>query len=91
MEALMKRRGRRAGTRGWRGGMLGAVVALACLALGGAAAAAPDSLDTLMREFGVGPLSGDPSPVALPDLAGQLVTLEGQRGQVVMLYFWATW
>jgi len=90
MEALMKRRGR-AGTRGCRGGMLGAALALACLALGGGAAAAPDSLDTLMREFGVGPLSGDPSPVALPDLAGQLVTLEGQRGQVVMLYFWATW
>jgi peroxiredoxin len=90
MEALVKRGGR-AGTRGRPGGTLGVVLALACLALGGAAAAAADSLDTLMREFGVGSLSGEPSPVALPDLAGQVVTLEGQRGKVVMLYFWATW
>ncbi len=70
--------------------MLAVALTLACLALGGAAAAA-DPLDALMRDFGVGPLSGVPSPVVLPDLAGQLVTLEGQRGRVVMLYFWATW
>jgi hypothetical protein len=48
-------------------------------------------LDTLLRDFGAGPLSGEPAPVALPDLAGQLVTLESQRGRVAMLYFWATW
>ena len=44
-----------------------------------------------MRDFGVGPLSGEPSPVALPDLAGERITLQGQRGRLVMLYFWATW
>jgi peroxiredoxin len=63
-------------------------LALAGLALSEARAS---SLDTLMRDFGVGPLSGEPSPVVLPDLAGRPVTLGDQRGRVVLLYFWATW
>jgi peroxiredoxin len=89
MEALVRQR-RHAGTRRHRRAVLGMALALMCLALGGAAAAT-DSVDTLMRDFGVGPLSGEPSPVALLDLAGKHVTLQGHRGRLVMLYFWATW
>jgi peroxiredoxin len=67
-------------------------LALAGLTLAGTAstADAPD-LAALMRDFGVGPLSGEPAPVDLPDLAGARIALESHRGRVVMLYFWATW
>jgi peroxiredoxin len=91
MEALVER-GRRTRRERVRRALRGAALALACVALGSAAAtaAAPD-IPALMRDFGVGPLSGDPSPVALPDLAGERVDLQNQRGHLVMLYFWATW
>jgi peroxiredoxin len=91
MEALVDER-RRPGTTRASSVALALTLALAGLALGSAAftADAPD-VPALMRDFGVGPLSGEPSPVALPDLAGQRVALESQRGRVVMLYFWATW
>ena len=79
-----------AGPRRRRGALLGVAAVLACLALG-AAAGATDSVDALMRDFGVGPLSGEPAPVALLDLAGERVTLQAHRGRLVMLYFWATW
>jgi hypothetical protein len=79
-----------AGTRGRGGTAICALLLLASLALAGGTEAA-DPLDALKESFGVGALSGEPSPVALPDLAGQQVTLESQRGRVVMLYFWATW
>jgi peroxiredoxin len=64
---------------------------LAYLASGSSAAATTDSVDALMRDFGVGPLSGEPAPVALPNLVGDRVTLQDHRGRLVMLYFWATW
>jgi peroxiredoxin len=91
MEALVGRC-RRTRRERVRRAILGAALALACLALGSAAvtAAAPD-IPALMRDFGVGPLSGEPSPVALADLAGERVDLQNQRGHLVMLYFWATW
>jgi peroxiredoxin len=85
-----ERRASLAGLLGRRGVLIGVGLALAYLALGGAAAAT-DPVDTLMRDFGVGPLSGEPSPVALSDLAGEHITLQGHRGRLVMLYFWATW
>jgi hypothetical protein len=66
-------------------------LALGFLGLVAGVAPAAESLDTLLRNFGAGVLSGEPAPVALPDLEGQLVTLESQRGGVAMLYFWATW
>ena len=72
-----------------RGRALSVALVLAGLALGVAARA--ESLDALMRDFGLGPLSGEPSSISLPDLGGQPVTLDGQRGRVVLLYFWATW
>jgi peroxiredoxin len=91
MEALVKEGRRRERTRAWRGA-LGAAFALACLGLGSAAwtADAPD-IPALMRDFGVGSLSGEPTPVILPDLGGEGVALQNQRGHLVMLYFWATW
>jgi cytochrome c biogenesis protein CcmG, thiol:disulfide interchange protein DsbE len=89
MHGLVSRR-RHWATPGHRRVALGAVLVLTCLTLGGASAAT-DTVEALMRDFGVGPLSGEPSPVALPDLAGERITLESQRGRVVMLYFWATW
>jgi len=30
-------------------------------------------------------------PIDLPDLSGRLVDLRQLRGQVVLVYFWATW
>ena len=64
MEALVEEGYRRGRTRAWR-----AALALACLGLGSAAwtADAPD-IPALMRDFGVGSLSGEPTPVILPDL-----------------------
>jgi peroxiredoxin len=69
---------------------VGLALWLACLALA-VPAAATNSLDALMRDFGLGPLSGEPAPAALPNLAGERVTLQDHRGRLVMLYFWATW
>jgi peroxiredoxin len=69
---------------------VGLTLLLGCLAFGNPTAAT-DSVSTLMRDFGVGPLSGEPTPVALPNLAGERVTLQDHRGRLVMLYFWATW
>jgi len=91
MEALVEEGRRRGRTRGRRAA-LGAALALACLGLGSAAwtADAPD-IPALMRDFGVGSLSGEPTPVILPDLGGERVALQGHRGRLVMLYFWATW
>jgi hypothetical protein len=88
-EAPVRDRRRRPEGRS-RGKALGLGLAFAGLALGSASTAA-DSLATLLQNFGAGVLSGEPAPVALPDLGGQLVTLESQRGRVTMLYFWATW
>jgi cytochrome oxidase Cu insertion factor (SCO1/SenC/PrrC family) len=53
--------------------------------------AQPDALESLRRDFGVGELSGEPEPVSLPGLDGERYALERQKGQVVLLYFWATW
>ncbi len=40
------------------------------------------------REAGAGPLAPD---FWLPDLSGQMASLEEYRGKVVLLDFWATW
>ena len=47
----------------------------------------------LWREAGVVrlPRPIDPPPIVLSDLSGRLVDLRQLRGQVVLLYFWATW
>ena len=48
---------------------------------------------TLWRAAGIVRLArpADPPPLILPDLSGHLVDLRQLRGQVVLVYFWATW
>jgi hypothetical protein len=57
------------------------------------AAAADKTLDDLLFDLQLVPLAGQvPASFALERLGdGQKTTLAEQRGQVVMLYFWATW
>ena len=72
-----------------------AVAALAMLsaALTAAAptlAAAPS--EALLAELQLVPGGGArPPALSLPDLDGRMVSLAGLRGQVVLVYFWATW
>ena len=51
----------------------------------------PDA--ALWRAAGIVRLArpADPPPLALSDLSGRLVDLRQLRGQLVLVYFWATW
>jgi cytochrome c biogenesis protein CcmG/thiol:disulfide interchange protein DsbE len=73
-------------------GLTFAVVLATLLALA-TPAAADKALDDLLFDLQLVPLAGQtPAPFALERLAdGKKVSLAEQRGQVVMLYFWATW
>jgi hypothetical protein len=51
----------------------------------------PADLDPLLRALSIRPWWGEPPPVALAGLDGQRHVLHGPKGQVVLLYFWATW
>jgi peroxiredoxin len=55
------------------------------------AAAPPADLDRLLRELSVRPAWGAPPPLVLAGLDGRRYGLDGLRGRVVLLYFWATW
>lgn len=48
---------------------------------------------TLWQAAGVVRLArpADAPPLSLPDLSGHVVDLRQLRGQVVLVYFWATW
>ena len=52
---------------------------------------APDI--ALWRAAGIARLTrpADAPPLILPDLSGRVVDLGQLRGQVVLIYFWATW
>ena len=51
-----------------------------------------DALEELLFDLYLVPLEGRaPASFTLPTLGGQRVSLEAQRGKVVLLYFWATW
>ena len=53
-------------------------------------AAAPS--EALLAELQLVPGGGaTPPALSLPDLDGRMVSLAGLRGQVVLVYFWATW
>jgi cytochrome oxidase Cu insertion factor (SCO1/SenC/PrrC family) len=70
------------------------LLAAALLALPGAAGAgaSTDSLEDLLFDLRLVPLDGKPAhDFTLPALDGKPVTLSALKGQVVMLYFWATW
>jgi hypothetical protein len=51
----------------------------------------PGSLEGLLKDFGLRPLSGDPPAFTLPALDGRPHGLESLKGRVGFLYFWATW
>jgi peroxiredoxin len=57
----------------------------------GVAAAQPGSLEALLQDFGLRPLSGNPPAFTLLGLDGERHDLEGLKGRVGFLYFWATW
>lgn len=74
------------------GAVIGAIAVGGLLPVRAAQPASPAALD-LWREAGVVPITRriEAPSFALPDLAGRSVHLEGFRGRVVLLYFWATW
>jgi cytochrome oxidase Cu insertion factor (SCO1/SenC/PrrC family) len=51
------------------------------------------SLQQPLTELGLTEIPSDRAAPAfrLPDLEGQMVSLQDYRGKVVMLYFWTTW
>lgn len=52
----------------------------------------PVQLNQLIGALGLGPpLSEEPAPFTLPKLGGGQARLQDYQGQVVLLYFWATW
>ena len=66
--------------------------ALVLAVLLSAPGAAADSLEDLALDLQMIPLDGQPSPAfTLPTLDGRRVSLSDFRGQVVLLYFWASW
>jgi cytochrome oxidase Cu insertion factor (SCO1/SenC/PrrC family) len=68
-----------------------ALAALFLLSPAGGAAAG-DSLADLAMDLRLNPGDGQPAPpFTLPALDGQRVSLAELKGQVVLLYFWATW
>jgi len=69
---------------------LAAVVAVAGVWVA-VAGAQPDSLDALLRDFGLRPLSGGPPAFTLAGLDGERHELEELKGRVGLLYFWASW
>ena len=65
---------------------------VAALVLGGTAAPAADSIADLAMDLRMTPLDGQPAPaLALPTLDGRRLALADFKGDVVLLYFWATW
>jgi hypothetical protein len=77
---------------GWRIALTGLLTVIA-LSIPGASAdsVGPADLDPLLRALSIRPWWGDPPPVALAGLDGERQVLHDARGQVVLLYFWATW
>jgi len=70
---------------------IGWAAAVACLVFCGAAGAA-DTIQDLAIDFRMNPLDGQVAPVfTLPALDGIQRSLADFKGQVVLLYFWASW
>jgi cytochrome oxidase Cu insertion factor (SCO1/SenC/PrrC family) len=71
-----------------------AIVLLAglCLVAGSARAEVPEAVEDLLFDLQLVPLDGPAAPALdLSDLDGHRTSLAAARGQVVLLYFWATW
>ncbi len=73
--------------------LLGAkALALCALLLWADGARAADSVNDLALDLQMIPLDGQPAPpFTLPALDGKPVSLAEFKGQVVLLYFWASW
>ena len=70
---------------------IGWAVAVACLLFCGAAEAA-DTIQDLAIDFRMNPLDGQAAPpFTLSALDGKRLSLADFKGQVVLLYFWASW
>jgi cytochrome oxidase Cu insertion factor (SCO1/SenC/PrrC family) len=75
-----------------RGAKRVALIAVAAAVLAIPAPAAADKVDDLLFDLQMVPLDGKPAaPFTLPALDGKRVSLSDFKGQVVLLYFWATW
>ena len=67
-------------------------VALLAAAGGGTGRAEPPALGELMRAMRVTPLEPQaPPPLTVTTVDRASVSLADLRGQVVLVYFWATW
>ena len=65
--------------------------AVACLLVCSAAGAA-DTIQDLAIDFRMNPLDGQVAPAfTLSALDGKRLSLADFKGQVVLLYFWASW
>ncbi len=82
--------GPRSRLRRWRAAVTG-VLALFAFFISAANAVPPDDLDQLLRALSMRPWWGDPPPLTLLGVDGRRHSLDQLRGQVVLLYFWATW
>ena len=72
-------------------GAIGWAAAVACL-LFCAAAEAADTIQDLAIDFRMNPLDGQVAPAfTLSALDGKRLSLGDFKGQVVLLYFWASW
>jgi cytochrome oxidase Cu insertion factor (SCO1/SenC/PrrC family) len=70
---------------------IGWAAAVACLLFCGAAGAA-DTIQDLAIDFRMNPLDGQVPPAfTLSALDGKRRSLADFKGQVVLLYFWASW
>ena len=77
----------------WRSAAVAVLALLIAVLVGAAApvAAPPDDLDPLLRALSIRPWWGDPPAVPVAALDGRRQSLSELRGQVALLYFWATW
>lgn len=74
-----------------RAAAIGWAAAVACLLFCGAAGAA-DTIADLAIDFRMNPLDGQVAPAfTLSGLDGKRLSLADFKGQVVLLYFWASW
>jgi cytochrome oxidase Cu insertion factor (SCO1/SenC/PrrC family) len=69
-----------------------AILGICVLATAGGATGASRPLDDLMMDMQIAPLDPQaPPPLSVTTLDGARVSLADLRGNVVLLYFWATW